>query len=120
MKKLTIEIPDWAEGKQIHVFIAKESYMHVGDDGTVYRKTVRCDRCGKCCRMHPDGFWIYPKYEIDEITYCVHCEKRPNGTFDCMSPVAHLGCCTDNPSNRKHKGKGHTECCIEYEKLGLI
>ncbi len=114
-RKLTIEFPDWAEGKPIHIFVAGESYMHVGEDGVVYRKISRCRRCGECCQMEMGDRWIYPKYEIDGRTYCVYVKKMDDGTFQCTNSLCPFECCSDNPSNRKHKGKANPECSIEYE-----
>ena len=120
-RKLTIEIPDWAEGRPINIFVQRESYMHVGRDGTVYKKTVRCDMCGKCCRLHPDSSWSWRVGTkiLDDQVYCKYTYKESD-EFHCRNSLAPFSCCSDNPSNRKHKGKSHLECCIEYEVVGSV
>lgn len=112
MKKLTIELPDWAEGKPIHVTMWKRGLMYVSPDRTaIYRKTKECIWCGKCCQK--DETWVYPLKEIDGKMYCRFVEIH-DGVFNCMFGNAPWGCAVDN---HETNFKNHPECAIEYEKV---
>jgi hypothetical protein len=47
--RITIDIPDWAEGRHIYIFAGIEllAYRHKGESLKV--KTGRCSMCGGCC-----------------------------------------------------------------------
>lgn len=53
MKKLVVEIPEWAEGARIVVLAGIESiaeYNPVVDPDYMKVKITRCARCGACCQ----------------------------------------------------------------------
>lgn len=47
--KLTVDLPDWVEGKNLYVFAGMElaAYKPVGQSLMV--KDSRCSVCGRCC-----------------------------------------------------------------------
>lgn len=51
-KIMVIELPDWAEERNIHFCLADEigtfAYKHPGEN--LFIKVDRCDQCGECCK----------------------------------------------------------------------
>lgn len=111
MKKLIIEIPEWAEGARIGVFAGMEhiaSYNPVHDPDHIYIKETRCNMCGKCCEgdftnvpltKSVNGVCIYrhPKHK-----YCTLASNRP------------LLCCYDPNIESTTEG-----CCITHKKVPI-
>lgn len=59
MRRIAVDLPDWADGRYIYVLAGIElaAYQRVG--GPMMVKTGRCSMCGKCCKdcseLEPDG-----------------------------------------------------------------
>jgi len=49
MKKITLEVPDWVEGKHLYLMAGIElvAYKYLKQPWKI--KTSRCNMCGKCC-----------------------------------------------------------------------
>ena len=109
-RTITIEVPDWGEERRVYIFLGRECYALSEADGTLYVKTERCNRCGKCCRNPGLQF---PKYipEGEDQEYCAYCIRMPNGEWECENPLTPFGCLKD--SGRKLP---HPECVMKYKK----
>ena len=89
--ELTINIPDWAEDKNIYVLAGIEllAYKYVGHP--MKEKVSRCDQCGDCCRnFKGDGStWTDGTCNYLRDNVCSLGVERPfscgmpNDKFDC-------------------------------------
>lgn len=109
-RKIEIEVPEWGEKCRVYIFIGRECYALSEPDGTLYIKTERCNKCGKCCR-NPGP--LFPTYvpEGEECEYCVHCTRVSNDEWECTNPIVPFSCLKD--SGRKLP---HPECVMKYKK----
>jgi len=76
-----------------------------------YRKTVRCNRCGKCCLGPLADDWFQGTQMIDGVEYC-GAIKEAGGEYWCEAKQAPFGCAMDSPHRLPHP-----ECVMEYEKI---
>jgi hypothetical protein len=93
MKTITIEIPDWAEERNIYVLAGIEllAYQEVGKPLMV--KTERCSMCGECCCGMEEGSHFFGV--VDE--HCEHLKKEVgnNNRWYCnLKYYRPIACCT--------------------------
>lgn len=113
---IKLPIPDWAEGKPITIMAAREPFLiYLPHTGKWYKKTGRCNMCGKCCRDVGEKFpwrdeagdckflkrevWNFPPYNGKEVFICTN-YYVPIICGIHLSPV-----------------KPHPECSIEYQEV---
>lgn len=113
---INIPVPEWARGRQIVVMAGREPFLvYSPEKGKWYRKTVRCNLCGKCCRnigmnwpwRNESGDCGYLKREVWNFP--------PFGgreVFICTNPLSPVSCVFSNVP-----GRPHPDCCIEYEEV---
>jgi len=107
--KLTIELPDWADEKPIHVFVGFEHLAYKpARKGKVVQKKVRCNSCGKCC-MDLSNTFTFPTINGT----CSHLTKvRGKEEYTCgLGILRPFGCSMTEPTK--------DYCCIEQEERDL-
>ena len=89
--KLEIDIPEWAEKKNLFVFAGMEmlAFRYVGQK--IHLKTSRCDKCGDCCRNIKGDFPPQTDGVCDFLkdTVCSLGTSRP---FSCGFPNTRFEC----------------------------
>jgi hypothetical protein len=110
-QKITFEIPGLASDRRAVIFLGGEYYIVRESDNKVYRKIVRCDMCGECCR-DPGLEWPLGIQTIDGTVYCGKVYKINNEFFCEAGSLQPVGCAREIP--RKHLP--HPECIIRYEE----
>jgi Fe-S-cluster containining protein len=110
--KLTIEIPEWAKDRVIVIMAGIEHLATKEPNENFIRyKTVRCNRCGKCCmRLFNHTF---PMPVIDGR--CVHLVKASGieEIYECgLGPMRPFLCSMSDPV-------GEDFCCIEHKEIPL-
>ena len=108
---MQIEIPEWARARRVIVLLGRECYIVKEPNELPQIKTVRCNRCGKCCQDPPEG-WVYGEQQIDGITYC-GAAREEDGVWHCNAGFdAPFTCCRD-----LLRQKPHPDCVIEYHPM---
>jgi hypothetical protein len=109
--KITFEIPNWAEERNLYFFAGIElmAYKTAGKK-EINIKTKRCNQCGECCRSLPKKFPI----RKDENNTCVHLKKTGN-IYSCSIILAERPyvCAKSDPV--MNNGTGRDYCSIRYE-----
>ena len=106
---ITLTIPEWALGRHIYVIAGGEviAYKNVAkalpdlEYGPLMIKTVRCDKCGECCRA--DGC-EYLKHEVWNGVEVWVCDESK-----LLMGSRPFNCVIGNESSEPH-------CCIEYKE----
>lgn len=111
MEKILLEIPDWAEERKVYIFLGRECFMVKDHDKKWYKKTVRCNLCGKCCKDLKDN-WHLGLQVIDGETYCSKIKKVANQFWCEAGPAGPFSCVSDSPTGFQPKG-----CVLEYEEI---
>ena len=109
--KITIEIPKWAERRDIVVMAGIEGLaVKRCDDPYIYVKTDRCNNCGKCCRA-PHIAGAFP---LDGQGNCI---QQIGKSFECGLRVDRPRvCCYSDPVIAKKKD-AEDFCSIRYKKI---
>jgi len=110
-RKFLVEVPDWATDRRVYIFLGRESFMISEPDGSLYKKTSRCNLCGKCCEVLDN--WYLGTKEIDGKTYCKYVNKVGNMWFCEGGNKASFSCCSDSPNQQPNE-----DCVIRYQKEG--
>lgn len=112
--KITVEIPEWAEGRHLYLFAGMELLaLKRAGEKHVHVKAARCNKCGKCCEdldAHVSGHLPL------EGRACGHLVKRTDGTTDCGLGInMPLSCAIGSPA----AGRWKTEypCSIEFKEV---
>ena len=111
MKFIKIPVPDWHDGRTMHVFYGREYYAHQKPDGPLFIKTDRCVRCGKCCRNPGPAFPAYTP-EGEDFEICAHADQEAS-TYECRDPGVPFGCLREDSHRRNHP-----DCPITFEEAG--
>lgn len=113
-----VRLPDWVRERRVYVFVGRECWLIREPDeygGQWFVKTVRCNKCGKCCEVEAD--WRLGTKEMDGKTVCQYLRKthivegedeRDEYTCDGGGGTPFM-CCSDN-----WERPAHPECVIEY------
>ena len=111
-KKITIEIPEWAENRNINILAGIELLARKpGTENKLYVKVVNCNWCGKCC-MNLDSD-RHPFPVIDGR--CIHLKRRPGKEekYLCgLGTFRPYNCCVSDPTYME-------ECVIKHEVIEL-
>ena len=111
-KKITIEIPDWALERDIHILAGTEHLATAGFiRGTMCVKKARCNMCGVCC-MNPPETFIFPVVD----NRCVHLIQEGKQLLCGLGRFKPLQCCINDPIINEDKD---IDCPIEYKKVEL-
>lgn len=103
-ERVEIELPDWCKERHIRVFAGIEEVAHkkVGHKWQV--KTVRCNKCGECCKNV-----VFPKSRIDPKTdWCIHLKYYAN-EYLCDTNRPFFCCGADSV--------GEKYCCVEWKTI---
>ena len=108
--KIEIELPDWVDERNIYVLAGIELAAYKNFNSEKWHvKSVRCDRCGKCC-MQLKGTQ-YPKKENGD---CLHLASD-GALFTCsLGPMRPLPCNEGDPVKSEWE-KAKEFCCIRYD-----
>jgi hypothetical protein len=112
MEKFIVEIPERFKERRFTVTAGSEVYMIREPDGSVYRKTIRCNLCGKCCE-NPGLNWHLGVMDIDGKKYCAQI-KKVNNEFFCEGGFKIPAVCN---MELPKKAPCHPECIMEYAKI---
>lgn len=113
-QKITIEIPDELMERRWYIFAGLECMYIRQPDGKVYKKTTRCNRCGKCCR-DPGPYFPTYKPDVPEAEghdYCAFCDFGGVEGWLCTNPSVPFGCKKDAVGKLPH-----SECVITFEEI---
>lgn len=109
---LKIELPAWAEEMRNTLLTGRECYLvWEPEEQAWYVKTVRCNKCGKCCRGPFPGDWPPSTQQIGPHEYCGGI-KEAGGEFWCEAVYVPTSCVFDTPHSLPHE-----DCVMKYEKL---
>jgi hypothetical protein len=121
--KITIELPEWIEKKNVFVFVGMDHYIaynSMNDEWWI--KTSRCSLCGKCCRLTDSEQGLFGSRMIDGVKYCSMAVKQkvpdpriPKGQDSYLCGAAGRMpwvCHEDDPYSSRHP-----ECTIRWEKF---
>ena len=111
--KITIEIPDWAQERNIYVMAGVELLATKRwDEEVVHVKDGRCSLCGDCCENKKN--WIFP---LNKGT-CVHLNNQIDGTRECrLGSLRPHGCNIDDPVSLERCTITHKETDLEGNML---
>jgi hypothetical protein len=109
--KIDIEIPDNFNGATLYLVTRSELVAKKdAGDPRWHIKSVRCGRCGNCCRVHPKS-GAYFKTKPDGS--CIHLQEDGN-RMACIAGMAKpLACVVGEPEGAEYAKFG---CCIEWDK----
>jgi len=101
MIKVNIQLPDWADGKDIFVFAGSEEVARkVPDQDSWWVKVGRCEQCGKCCSDLGSGEG-HPFAVINGV-----CEHLKDGGCG-LRGYRPFACCI---------GGGSSDCPVTFEE----
>lgn len=88
--KLEIDIPEWAEERNIHIFAGIE-HVAKRESGVWYIKDKRCNLCGRCCMDVPEDW----PHGYDPVTGdCIHLEGSTPDEYICgLKADRNFSCC---------------------------
>ena len=108
--RIVIELPSWAEERNIFIFAGIELLAQkLANEETVRQKVSRCNWCGKCCQRLSGA---HPFPTVDNV--CVHLKREPGLEEKYLCGLAinrPLGCSLGEP--------GGADCSITYEVRDL-
>jgi len=111
--KITVDIPDWAKERRIYLFLGRECWM-IWERGTIYKKTMRCDQCGRCC-MNLDESWDLGTKVEKGIRMCKFLEYQRDGTWICRNKLVPFNCI----KAESLPGREFTvDCIMKMEEVG--
>jgi len=127
MFKIELELPDWADNQELYIHTYDLELVAIrrnfeagfkewkGSNGAKwYVKTIRCNRCGECCRHIAEGNPMYKDaIKKDGMVICPHlkdnlCDMGIHRPFSCVMDFH------DDP---KLKPKECVETFEEYKKV---
>jgi len=95
--KITLDLPDWTDERNIRVFAGIEPVARRLKDGHWEIKTARCSQCGACCSNLGSG---HPFPTIDR--QCIYLTPEPgkdNDKWLCGLGFSRpFGCCASTPT----------------------
>ncbi len=111
-----LQIPVWAESRNIYVFAGREVIARKLINGPWEVKTARCNLCGECCRSvppqwpfgrTPDG--VCAKLKFEKI---IHADGRIEEGYFCMAKgdVVPFTCC-------KGRHEDPEVCSIRFQEM---
>ena len=115
--KIVVDLPEWATENRQSIYIfsqgelvakkeARSNSLRELEYGPLEVKTVRCNRCGKCC-MNVNDNWVFGK---DKNGDCTFLGWNKTDGFYCATAQIPWGCA-------KGHGKIGDECCIKFEAV---
>lgn len=111
-KKITIELPDWADERHIYIMAGIElvAYQIYGDE-RLFVKTARCSSCGECC-MNLSASAGMP---ISREGHCIYLDEPVGGKRECILGLYRpFGCSV----GMQRKGFfEHPNCTVEYKVI---
>ena len=108
MKKITLELPDWAFESEITIHSWLELVAIIKEDGETWVKTGRCNMCGECCRGLGEGY--KQKEMLDNNGDCKYL-KDNKCTLDIWKPFACIMNFHDDPKLKPKR------CSEEFVKV---
>lgn len=110
--KIEIELPDWADERNIYVFAGIELVaVRTFQEDKFRIKDIRCNSCGVCCSVLDPKTHFFPVIK----KRCIHLENEP-GTKDkwrCRLGIHRPFLCSFWPEDRI--GELPEYCCISYK-----
>lgn len=110
--KLTIELPDWCEGRHIFVLAGTElaAYKPADRDEALVKQS-RCNLCGYCCTRHPkNGF---PTDADGACAYLVTIGTAKECSLGTATPWQ---CCWSDP-HLAGWDDAEEHCAIRYKRV---
>jgi hypothetical protein len=106
--KIELDIPDWCEKENLYLIHRNEliAFKVVGRDWEV--KKIRCNKCGRCCMVHPKKGAYFP---LKEDGSCIHLVKDGKFFICCLGMEKPLACVLGEPEGKEHE---QFKCSIEY------
>ena len=106
--KVEIEIPDWCNAENLYLLTSNELIAFKMENSNWKIKKVRCNKCGRCCMIHPkEGAY----FQLKEDGSCINLIKQGD-TFTCKIGMEKpLACVLGEPEGVEHE---QFKCSIEY------
>jgi len=103
--KIEFDLPDWVDSENLYIISRNELVAYKLPNEPWKIKTVRCKRCGECCKVHPKNGAYYP---LKKDGSCIHLENN-----QCKLGMEKLLACVLG----EHTGKEYSRfnCSIEYK-----
>lgn len=107
--KIEIDIPDWCKNENLYLLNKNELIAFKMVDSGWQIKSVRCNKCGECCKHHPKEGAYFP---IKGDGSCVHLVKDGNAFICELGMEKPLACVLGEPEGKEYKQFG---CSIKYK-----
>ena len=108
---MNIDISTWSN-ENIYVITRDEliAYKLAGSK-LWYIKTIRCSKCGNCCKIHPKNGAYFP---LDSNGHCCYLTKDGD-KYVCVAGMAkYIACIVGEPTGAEYN---KFRCCIEYKEV---
>lgn len=106
---MSVSVPDWADTENLYL-ITRSELVAKKLTGEFWKvKTVRCNKCGNCCKSHPITGAYFP---VKEDGSCINLVSDGKYSICSLGMEKPLACALGEP-----EGDEYTKfnCCIEYK-----
>lgn len=109
--KIQIDIPDWAKKENLYLVSRTELVaFKMASDKKWKVKIERCNKCGKCCMVHPkEGSYFSTKADGS----CIHLVEDGGNKICELGMEKPMACVVGEPEGAEYK---RFECSIKYKK----
>lgn len=108
--KIKIEIPDWADRENLYLLSRTElvAFKMVGADWKI--KYRRCNKCGRCCMVHPKEGAYFP---LKSDGSCIHLVEDGGDKICDLGMEKPMACVVGEPEGAEYK---KFKCSIKYKR----